>query len=208
MKSHDLTVVFRPIGSLTPYANNARTHSPEQVEQIAESIRAFGFVNPVLIDSDGGIIAGHGRVEAAHLLGMAEVPVILLSNLSEAERRALILADNRIAMNAGWDIDLLREEMISVRDEGGFDLELLGFSEDELQHIKDVEIVELPALKEGDRDPFQQMTFTLHDVQVESVKEAMRLASAAGPYDSPNENGNGNALARICEAYVAANGIS
>ncbi|MEM5474279.1 DNA methyltransferase [Hoeflea sp. AS60] len=117
----------RAIDSLVPYANNARTHSKKQVRQIAESIRRFGFCNPVLIADDNTIIAGHGRVEAAKLIGMMEVPVRKLSHLSRDEVRAYILADNKLAENAGWDRDLLAIEMQGLM-ELEFDIEGLGFS--------------------------------------------------------------------------------
>ena len=100
---------LRSIATLRPYARNARTHSKKQLKQIAASIERFGFVNPVLIANDGSIIAGHGRVEAAKLLGHKSVPTLALSHLSETERRAYILADNKLALNAGWD-----NEMISM----------------------------------------------------------------------------------------------
>ncbi|MEM5471875.1 DNA methyltransferase [Hoeflea sp. AS60] len=116
-----------PIDSLVPYANNARTHSKKQVRQIAESIRRFGFCNPVLIADDNTIIAGHGRVEAAKLIGMTEVPIRKLSHLSRDEVRAYILADNKLAENAGWDRDLLAIEMQGLMDLE-FDIEGLGFS--------------------------------------------------------------------------------
>jgi len=98
-----LTIETRPIARLIPHVRNARTHSADQIAQIAGSIAEFGFVNPVLIGADDVIIAGHGRVLAAEKLGLAEVPVIVLSHLSESQRRALVIADNRIAENAGWD---------------------------------------------------------------------------------------------------------
>lgn len=120
-----------PIDSLVPYANNARTHSKKQVRQIAESIRRFGFCNPILITDDNTIIAGHGRVEAAKLIGMTEVPVRKLSHLSRDEVRAYILADNKLAENAGWDRDLLAIEMQGLMDLD-FDIEDLGFSTTEI----------------------------------------------------------------------------
>jgi ParB-like chromosome segregation protein Spo0J len=120
-----------PTDRLRPNARNARTHSPEQVAQIAASIVEFGFVNPILVDSNGGIIAGHGRLLAAQKLGLVEVPVVVLDHLSETQRRAYILADNKIAMNAGWDNALLAEEVRDLQTEG-FDLDLAGFSSDEL----------------------------------------------------------------------------
>ena len=117
-----------PINSLIPYARNARTHSDAQVAQIAASIREFGWTNPVLLDGENGIIAGHGRVLAARKLGIEEVPCIELSHLTEAQKRAYILADNKLAENAGWDPDLLKLELGELR-ELGMDLSLTGFDE-------------------------------------------------------------------------------
>lgn len=123
-----------PVGRLQPYAKNARTHSDEQVDQIAASMREFGFTNPILVDSADGIIAGHGRLMAAKRLGLATVPVIVLDHLTDAQRRAYILADNKLALNAGWDNDLLAQELEQLHAEG-FDLELTGFSDDELAEL-------------------------------------------------------------------------
>jgi DNA modification methylase len=119
------------VDALVPYARNARTHSDAQVARIAASIREFGWTNPILVDGDRGVIAGHGRLLAARKLGMAEVPVIELSHLSEAQKRAYILADNRLALDAGWDEELLRIELGDLRDLG-FDLDLTGFGADEI----------------------------------------------------------------------------
>jgi DNA modification methylase len=120
-----------PIASLVPYKNNARTHSKKQLRQIADSIERFGFTNPVLVSQDNMIIAGHGRVEAAKLLGMSDVPVRRLSHLNKDEVRAYVLADNKIAENAGWDRDLLAIELLAL-DALDFDLEILGFSAAEI----------------------------------------------------------------------------
>lgn len=109
-------IEFRPIESLKPFAKNARTHSKKQLRLIANSIKAFGFTNPVLIDEDGAILAGHGRVEAAKSLGLESVPVMVLSGMSEAQKRAYILADNRIAEKAGWDRELLASELGALVD--------------------------------------------------------------------------------------------
>jgi DNA modification methylase len=116
-----------PPGSLRPYSGNARRHSKKQIKQIAESIKRFGFTNPVLISDDGEIVAGHGRVEAAKLLGMATVPVLRLSHLNETERRAYVVADNKLALNAGWDIEILAIELQALIDLN-FDVSLTGFS--------------------------------------------------------------------------------
>jgi DNA modification methylase len=117
------------VADLIPYALNSRTHSDEQVAQIAGSIRAFGFTNPVLVDEQNNLIAGHGRLLAARKLNMDQVPAIVVTGLDERKRRALVISDNKIALNAGWDMEALRVE---VRDLGGEYGELMGFSEDEL----------------------------------------------------------------------------
>ena len=122
------------VAELVPYAKNARTHSPEQVNQIANSIRSFGFVNPILVGEDKVIVAGHGRLMAANELGMERVPVIVLGHLDEVQRRALVLADNKLAENAGWDEELLKAELQAL-DDLDFDLDIVGFSLDELDGL-------------------------------------------------------------------------
>jgi DNA modification methylase len=123
-----------PPGSLSPYANNPRTHSKKQVRQIAKSIERFGFTNPILIDGTGGVIAGHGRLEAAKLLGLAEVPVLRIEHMSDAEKRAYVIADNRLAENAGWDRDLLAIELGALL-EIDFDITITGFATPEIDLI-------------------------------------------------------------------------
>lgn len=123
-----------PLAALTPYAANSRTHSGDQVRQIARSIEEFGFTNPVLIDGAGGIIAGHGRVQAAQLLGLATVPCLRLAHLTDAQKRAYIIADNQLALNAGWDESILATELQAL--EGlEFDLGLIGFDSGELDRL-------------------------------------------------------------------------
>ena len=129
-KPRDLAVEYRPLDSLVGYVRNARTHSDEQVAEIAGSIREFGWTNPILVDGDNGVIAGHGRILAARKLGLAEVPVIELAHLTPVQKQAYILADNKLALNAGWDNDLLALELGDLKD-AGFDLGLTGFSGDE-----------------------------------------------------------------------------
>ena len=131
-----------PTDRLVPYARNARTHSAEQIAQIAASILEFGFTNPILVDSMDGIIAGHGRLLAARKLGLAEVPVVVLDHLSETQRRAYILADNKLAMNAGWDEKMLASELRELETDGT-DLALIGFSDEELEAL----------LEDGDAPP-------------------------------------------------------
>ena len=118
----------RPVADLIPYASNSRTHSDAQVAQIAASIKEFGWTNPILIDGENTIIAGHGRLLAARKLGMEEVPAIILDHLSKAQQRALVIADNQLALNAGWDIDMLKAEIEDLNLEN-FDLSLLGFDD-------------------------------------------------------------------------------
>ena len=119
------------LAEITPYFRNARDHSAAQIGQIAASIREFGFTNPVLVDETNTLIAGHGRLEAAKLLGMTKLAAIVVTGLSPAQQQALRIADNKLALNATWDDDLLRTELMDLRD-GGFDLELTGFGDDEL----------------------------------------------------------------------------
>jgi len=133
------------LDALVPYARNSRTHSPEQVAQIAGSIKEFGFTNPVLIDADGGIIAGHGRVMAARKLGLSEVPCIRLGYLTETQKRAYVIADNKLALNAGWDEEMLRLELGDLR-EADVDLSLVGFTEEEIGVL-------LAEKTEGETDP-------------------------------------------------------
>ena len=134
------------IDALIPYARNSRTHSDAQVAQIASSINEFGFTNPVLIDGGGGIIAGHGRVLAARKLGMSEVPCIRLDHLTDAQKRAYVIADNRLALNSGWDTEMLKVEFADLQ-ELGFDLELTGFDLDEIKELL------APVGTEGLTDP-------------------------------------------------------
>ncbi|MDX9688980.1 MAG: site-specific DNA-methyltransferase [Alphaproteobacteria bacterium] len=119
---------------LVPYDRNPRTHSEEQLAQIAASIAEFGFLNPILVDTSNGIIAGHGRLQAAKKLALPVVPVVILDHLTEAQRRAYVIADNKLALNAGWDDDLLRDELEALESDG-FDVNLTGFSDEELADL-------------------------------------------------------------------------
>ena len=144
-----------PLERLIPHARNARTHSEEQVAQIAGSIAEFGFVNPVLVGDDGVIVAGHGRVLAARKLGLSEVPVIVLSHLTPTQRRALMIADNQIATNAGWNDEMLAAELAALKDEA-FDLDLLGFDDAEIDRLlagTDDETADLDEAPEPPAEP-------------------------------------------------------
>jgi ParB family transcriptional regulator, chromosome partitioning protein len=153
-----LKIELRSIEKLIPYARNARTHSPDQVAQIAASIREFGWTNPILLDGNNGVIAGHARLAAARSLGMTTAPCLELAHLTEAQKRAYILADNKLALNAGWDLSLLAGE---IQDLQGleFDLNLLGFGNEEL-----AELLNGPAFnpasedEQGKLDELRQIT--------------------------------------------------
>lgn len=129
-----MEIVLRSVEDLIPYVNNSRKHSDEQVAQIAASIKEFGWTNPILVDGDKGIIAGHGRLMAARKLKMKEVPTIELKHLTDTQRKALIIADNKLALNADWDNELLTIELNELLADG-FALDLLGFNADELQEL-------------------------------------------------------------------------
>jgi DNA modification methylase len=143
------------VADLIPYARNSRTHSDEQITQIAASIKEFGFLNPVIVDGENGIIAGHGRVMAAKKLGMTELPAVEASHLTDAQRRAYIIADNKLALNAGWDDEMLRVEFAELTEDG-FDLDLTGFSLDEIGALQIEEIP--PGLTDEDAVPETPVT--------------------------------------------------
>lgn len=142
MKIHKQIMIN--ISDIKPYQNNARTHSTQQIEQIVKSIKEFGFTNPLLIDNDCNLIAGHGRIEAIRWLNnfdykdkpITQLPAVIVSDLSEVQRRALVIADNKIALNAGWDLDILKDELESLENEN-YDMNLLGFSDNEISEILD-----------------------------------------------------------------------
>lgn len=205
MKSTNLEIEYLDVGSLIPYVNNSRTHTDEQVKQICSSIKEFGFTNPLLIDEDGGIIAGHGRLLAAEKLGLKSVPTITLKGLTEAQKKAYVIADNQLALNAGWDIDVLRLEVETLQ-EMNFDLPLLGFEDKFLDELLNIDI-EMPDLASGDKSAFQQKTFSLHDEQAAVVEEALTKAKHIPSIDTGlNDNSNGNAITYICEQWLKQNG--
>lgn len=163
---------------LIPYVRNARTHSESQVAQIAGSIQEFGFCNPVLIDATNGIIAGHGRVMAAQLLKLESVPCLRLSHLTDAQKRAYVLADNRIALSSGWNQELLDEELKRLANDE-FDTALLGFDEDEL--LKSLGMVEEPELQPLTIMAPPKMTWVLIGIpttQFGDINEAVELISS------------------------------
>ena len=146
-----------PLDRLIPHARNARTHSETQIAQIAGSIAEFGFVNPVLVGDDGVLVAGHGRVLAARKLGLHEAPVIVLAHLTPTQRRALMIADNQIALNAGWNEELLSAELASLKEES-FDLELLGFDDADLDRLLATPLEELQSADEAPEPPTEPIS--------------------------------------------------
>ena len=197
----ELEIAYIATTDLIPYANNPRTHSDQQVSQVASSIKEFGFNNPILIDEHNGIIAGHGRLAAAQKLDLKLVPTITLAGLSEAQRKAYVIADNKLTENGGWDVDALRVE-IERLNELDFDIELTGMDANSIKEILDID-VDLPELFTGDKEPFQQKTFTLHDEQASIVEDAINLARTDPSSDQGlNENANGNAISYVCEQWL------
>ena len=199
-----LVVEYVPIDSLKPWAKNPRLND-ETVDSIVKSIEKFGYTNPVLVRrADNRIIAGHTRVKALKQIGETVAPVIFM-DIGKTDADLYALFDNKSTENTAWDPPKLSELLVDLKDIGA-DIEITGFSMDEITGYTgrfDVDGTGMPALSDGDKAPFQQMTFTLHDSQAEMVKEALDKAKAAGPFiDSENENSNGNALARIVETYL------
>lgn len=144
------------VSKLIPYARNSRTHSEEQVIQIAGSIQEFGFTNPVLVGTDNDIIAGHGRVMAAKKLGISKVPCIRLGHLSDAQKKAYIIADNKLALNAGWDEELLGVELSELREQD-FDLNLTGFDGDEIERILNPSEIDFEPGTEDDQGKLDEL---------------------------------------------------
>ena len=200
-----MTIEHLATASLIPYARNAKKHDASQVAKLAGSIREFGFNNPVLIDADNGIIAGHGRVLAAQSLNLETVPCIRLGHLTPTQKQAYILADNRLAeIGGGWDEEMLKLELADLAA-AELDVTELGFLDSDAG-VFDVSETQLPELESGDRQPFQQKTFTLHDEQAEEIDAAISKAKEMGHGQSAvNENSNGNALAFICQSFNRAN---
>ena len=148
-----MKIVQKPVDKLIPYINNSRTHSDEQIAQIAASIKEFGWTNPILVDGENGIIAGHGRLMAARKLGYTEVPTIELKDLTETQRKAYIIADNRLALNAGWDNEMLTIELNDLLADG-FALEMLGFDAGIVEQLLMGETADLGLLPEEKLDNF------------------------------------------------------
>ena len=165
-----------PVERLVPYDRNSRLHNPQQVAQIAASIVEFGFTNPVLVDSNDGIVAGHGRLAAARELGLKTIPVVVLDHLSERQRRAYVIADNKLALNASWDVDVLASELGELRDDG-FDLDLVGFTDAEIEGLmadgwaSDIDAID--KIEEKDSTAKGKITISFNEWDREQVREAV-----------------------------------
>jgi len=182
-----LKINYKKPSELIPYVSNSRTHSDRQIQQVASSIKEFGFTNPKLIDEKSGIIAGHGRLEAAHLLSLDEVPTITLEGLTEAQRKAYVIADNKLALNSGWDDELLKVELQTL-SELEFDVDLLGW--DVLPDFKDD--IDYSVLDDDDlEDELDEMT--------DDVKKAIQIEFESQDYEEAKEVIN---FWRQQEAYV------
>jgi len=192
-----LIVEERDISDLTGYAKNPRKND-HVVNDMAKFISTYGFRVPILCKQDGEIIDGHLRWKAAKKLKMKSVPVVYVDDMTETEIRAFRIAINKAAELAEFDMDLLTVEIEGLMIEG-FDIDLTGFNHAEFGGVDSAGFPELP---EGDKSPFQQITFTLSDEQAEIVKEAIQKSKDMGPFVSDNENGNGNAIARIAEFFL------
>lgn len=204
-----LEIIYRKVTSLGAYENNSRTHSDFQVRQIAASIKQFGFTNPVLIDENGEIIAGHGRLMAADLLQMDEVPTITLVGLTLTQRRAYVIADNKLALNAGWNFEMLAVEIDGLNDLG-FDISVLGFDKDEINDLigtpNEPPEVDSDADASQDPDELQKLSFEFTADQVLTLGRAQQLGVKIGHLDPGNSaRANGTALAFVCEMFITQN---
>jgi ParB-like chromosome segregation protein Spo0J len=192
-----------PTDSLIEYARNPRKND-HAVDRVAAAIREFGFRVPILAKSDKTIVDGHLRLKAAKKLGLEEVPVLLCDDMTDIQVRAFRLSVNKVSEFADWDDEMLRVELDALGADG-FDLELTGFSLDEVRALSfdDESETEMPELADGDKEPYQQKTFTLHDEQAAIVDDAITLARTNPLSDTGvNENSNGNALALICAQWL------
>jgi ParB/RepB/Spo0J family partition protein len=198
--------------TLIPYTNNPKEHPDGQVKKIASSIKNYGWDQPIVVDEDNEIIKGHGRMQAAQLLGLDDVPVIKREDLSDAEAKASRIADNKTAESA-WLDEALETEVDLLSEEETIDLDSLGFDEPELDSLleeaslDDEDIAEaFGELPDGGRDSMQTKTFTLSEEQLETVDDALDVAKGMGEFPpGPNDNSNGNALARVCSGFLESN---
>lgn len=175
-KNQNMQIVYKSIDDLIPYARNSRQHSDLQIAQLAGMIKEFGFKQPILVDGDNGIIAGHGRVLAARKLGMTDIPTIEVSDLSETQKKAFIIADNKIALNSTWDQDLLKLEIEELQG-AGFDLDILAFDPSEIQF----NTIDYSVL-DGEDDINEQL-----DDMAQGVRKAIQIEFEPQDYEEAQE---------------------
>ena len=212
MKIHAQRLI--DISKIKPYKNNARMHTIKQVEQIKASIKEFGFTNPLLIDSDYNLIAGHGRLEAIQQLNnfdykdnpITQAPAVIVSDLSDTQRRALVIADNKIALNAGWDLDILKDELETLDNEN-YDMDLLGFSDSELSEIvgSNIDYDSLGdsfRIPSNDKSDFKQITITLKTEHAEAILHFQKENQKTSLADGDNYNANANIIWNIIKDRV------
>lgn len=200
------------IDRLIAYKHNAKLHPDSHVDQIANSIEEFTFLDPVAVDEKGELLEGHGRLLAAKKRGDTTIPVIQVTGLTEAQKVAYRSTHNKLTMNTGFDPEMLKIDFEFLQDEG-FDLDLTGFSELELSFLDEEKPDDsewgdaLGDIPSGDRATLSSMNFTLTEEQVATVKDAISVAKGMGEFDeSVNQNSNGNSLARICEMFAGSHG--
>ena len=211
-KKPEAAAVWCPVEDLTPWDDNPRLND-EAVGKVRDSIKRFGFAAPIVArKEDGMVIAGHTRLRAAVELGLEKVPVRWM-DLDPADARMLALADNKLGEVAEWD-DPVLARLLQEMAASGQDLDLIGYDDDDLSAL--LASMEQPdddewgdafdGLPDEDRAPFRQMTFTVHDDQHAEIERALKAAKDLGPFDSENENSNGNALARLAESFLTEHG--
>lgn len=191
----ELNIIYLPPGELKPYAHNAKRHPDDQVEHIANSIREFGFRQPIVVDADNVVVIGHGRLLAAKKLGLEQVPVVRADDLTEAQIKALRLADNK-TNESEWDFGLLDAELVDLALD--FDMAEFGFDS-----VDEGGFGEAFTLDSGDKEPFTQMTFTLANEQAELIKTALQTVKGDIVETFGNENSNGNALYEVVREWAA-----
>jgi len=200
-------IQWKPITQIIPYARNTKKHPAEQIQKIAASLHANGFTQPIAVDKEGVIVAGHGRFEAAKQLGMKDVPVVVMDHLDEHQIAAYRIADNRVAQSE-WDTEMLTFELGSL-DLRGFDLDLTGFDKLEIEKLLGANVSEagLPDLPEGERGALRQMAFQLTEDQQSIVGDAIALSKSMGEFaDTGSSNSNGNALERMAKLFMETHG--
>lgn len=199
----------RSVQDLTQDPDNARGHDAKNVEAIVQSLEAFGQQKPIIIDKEGKVVAGNGTLQAAKRLGWKSIKAVV-TRLEGANQSAYAIADNRTAELAHWDEEQLLKTLAALENDQSIDAAISGYKSEEIEQMIgafDIDTAALPDLADGDKMPFQQISFRLHDSQAEAVQEALRQAAVEGMASSDvNKNKNGNAIAAICMRYL--DGIS